>query len=82
MWVNTNVTDESASFVFSTNSEVSRDRISVRATFSAPVQTGPGAHLPSCRPKMGNKFLFWGRGGERGMALTTHPHLVPRLKKE
>jgi len=76
--VNTNITDESASFVFSTNSEVSGDRISVRATFSAPVQTGPGAHPPSRR--MGNRSLFWGRGGERGMALTTHPHLLPRVK--
>ena len=79
MWVNTNTSEESASSVSSTNFEVSRDWISVRATFSAPVQTGPGAHPASCRLTMGTRSLS--RGG-RGMALTTHPYVAPRLKKE
>jgi hypothetical protein len=30
---------------------------------------------------MGTVSLLWGKG-RRGVALTTHPHLVPRLKKE
>jgi len=36
--------------------------------FSAPVQTGPGAHPgPGVKPP--------------GLSFTTHPHLAPRLKK-
>ena len=49
----------------------SGDRIAVEARFSTPVQTDPEVHLASCT---------MGRG--RGVALTTHPHLQPRLKKE
>ena len=46
---------------------------------SAPVQTGTGAHPASYT--MGTGFLSWGQSG-RGVALTTHPQLAPRLKKE
>jgi hypothetical protein len=45
------------------------------AKFSAPVQTGPGAHPASC--KMGSEGKTAG-----GVALTTHPHVALRLKKE
>jgi hypothetical protein len=55
------------------------DRIAVGARFSVPVQTDPGADLASCR--MGTGSLFRGLSG-RGVALTIHPHLAPRLKKE
>jgi hypothetical protein len=55
------------------------DRIPVGARFPAPVQTGPGANPDSY--KMGTESLFQGKRG-RGVALTTHPHLVPRLKKQ
>ena len=46
--------------------------------FSAPVQTGPGAHPASC--KMGTGF-FPGVKCGRGVVLTTHPLLVPRSWK-
>ena len=52
----------------------SGDRIPVGARFSAPVQTGPGAHPASCttgtRPSPGVK-------SDRGVTLTPHPLLVP-----
>ena len=51
----------------------------VRARFSAPVQTGPGAHPASFA--IGVWSLYRGRSG-RGVVLTTHPHLEPRLKKD
>jgi len=57
----------------------SGDRISVWARFSAPVETGPGAHPTSYT--IGTGSLSRGANG-RGLALTTHPHLAPRLKKE
>ena len=42
---------------------------------------GPGAHPASCR--MGTRSLTGlGGGSGQGVALTTHPHLVPRLNKE
>ena len=47
------------------------------ARFSAPVQTG--AHPSSCT--IGIWSLSGGYSG-RGVTLTTHPHLVPMLKKE
>jgi hypothetical protein len=53
------------------------DRIPVGARFSAPVQTGPGAHPASC--KMGTESLSGVECG-RGVALTTHPLLVPMSK--
>jgi hypothetical protein len=53
--------------------------IPVGARCSAPVQTGPGAHAASCT--MGTGSLSRGQSG-RGVALTTQPHLAPRLKKE
>ena len=46
--------------------------------FSAPVQTGPGAHPASY--KIGIGSLSRGQSG-RGVALTTHTHLASRLKK-
>jgi hypothetical protein len=53
------------------------DRIPVGARFSAPVQSGPGAHPASCT--MGNGS-FPGVESGRGLTLTPHPLLVPRYK--
>ena len=44
------------------------------AKFSAPVQTGPGAHPASCTMGTGS---FSGVKSCRGMTLTPHPLLVP-----
>jgi len=44
------------------------------ARFSAPVQTGPGAHPASCT--MGTRS-FLGVKSSQGMTLTPHPLLVP-----
>ena len=44
------------------------------ARFSAPVQTGPGAHPASCTMGTGT---FPGIKSGRGMTLTPHPLLVP-----
>ena len=52
----------------------SGDRIPVRARFSAPVQTGIGAHTTSCIMGTGS---FPGVKSGRGMTLTSHPLLVP-----
>jgi hypothetical protein len=57
----------------------SGDRIPVRARFSAPVHTGPGAHPASCT--MGTGSFPGGKSG-RGVTLTPHPLLVPRSKKQ
>jgi len=57
----------------------SGDRIPVRARFSAPVQTSPGAHPVFYAMGTGS---FPGVKSGRGVTLTTHPHLAPRLKKE
>ena len=51
----------------------SGDRIAAEARFSAPVQTGPGAHPASCT--MGTGF-FRGVKSGRGVTLTPHPLLV------
>jgi len=48
------------------------------ARFSAPVQTGPGAHPASCT--MGTGSLPRVKSG-RGVTLTTHPLLVPWSRK-
>jgi hypothetical protein len=48
------------------------------ARFSAPVQTGPGAHPASCT--MGTRF-FPGVKSGWGVTLTPHPLLVPWSKK-
>ena len=49
------------------------------ARLSAPVQNVPGAHPASCTMDTS----YFSRGlSSRGVALTTHPHLAPRLKKE
>jgi hypothetical protein len=47
------------------------------ATFSAPVQTGSGAHPATCT--MTTEFL---PGENAAGALTTHTQLASRLKKE
>ena len=46
--------------------------------FSAPVQTGPGAHPASCTMGTGS---FLGVKSGRGMTLTPHPLLVPWSRK-
>jgi len=52
--------------------------IPVGPGFSLPVQTGPGDH-----PAASTMGTVSFPGVERrGVALTTHPHLAPRLKKE
>jgi hypothetical protein len=48
------------------------------ARFSAPVQTGRGAHPASCTMGTGS---FPGIKYGRGVLLTTHPFLVPRSWK-
>jgi hypothetical protein len=55
----------------------SGDRIPVGVRFSAPVQTGPGAHPASC--KMGTGSFPRVESG-RGVTLTPHPFLVPSSK--
>jgi len=52
----------------------SGDRIPVGARFSAPVQTGPGAHPASCT--MGTGSFPCVKSG-RDVTLTTHSLLVP-----
>jgi len=47
------------------------------ARFSAPVQTGPGAHPASCTMGTGS---FPGVKSSRGVMLTPHPLLVPWSK--
>ena len=51
----------------------SGDRIPVGDEFSAPVQTGPGAHPASCTMVTGS---FPGVKSGRGVTLTPHPLLV------
>ena len=48
------------------------------ARFSAPVQTGPGAHPASCTTGTGS---FPGVKSGRGVTLTPHPLLVPLVMK-
>jgi hypothetical protein len=45
--------------------------------FSAPVQTGPGAHPTPYR--MGTVLFPAGKSG-RDVVLTTHPNLAPKLR--
>ena len=47
--------------------------------FSASVQTGPGAHAAPCTIYTGSLAV---RYSDRGVPLTTHRHITPRLKKE
>ena len=49
------------------------------AKFSAPVQTGSGAHPGSCKMGTGS---FPGVKSGRGVTLTPHPLLVPLVMKE
>jgi len=51
----------------------SGDRIPVGARFSAPVQTGPGAHPASCTMGTGS---FSGVKNGQGVTLTSHSLLV------
>ena len=53
---------------------LSGDRIPVAARFSAPVQTGPGAHPASCKMGTGS---FLGVKSGRDVTLTPHPLVVP-----
>jgi hypothetical protein len=48
---------------------------------SAPVLTGPGTH-PASRTMGRGSLSPWGGGIGRGVALTTHHHLVLSLKKD
>jgi hypothetical protein len=57
----------------------SGDRIQVGARFSTPVQSGPGAHPPSCT--MGTGSLP-GVKSSQGVTLTPQPLLVPLVMKE
>ena len=57
----------------------SGDRIPVEARFSAPAQTGSGAHTASCTTFTGS---FPGVKSGRGVTLTPHPLLVPLVMKE
>jgi len=50
----------------------------VEARFSAPVQTGPGAHPASCTMGTGS---FPGVKSGQGVTLTPHPLLVPWSRK-
>ena len=59
--------------------EQSSDWIPAVATFSTNICTDPESHSASCT--MGTGFISRVHIG-LGMALTTHPHLAPRLKKE
>jgi len=56
----------------------SGDPIPVEGRFSAPVQTGPGAHPASCTMGTGP---FPGVKSGRGVTLTTHPLLLPWSRK-
>ena len=56
----------------------SGDRIQVEARFSAPVQTGPGAHPASCTMGTGS---FPGVKSGWGVTLTTYPLLEPWSRK-
>ena len=50
----------------------------MEATYSAPVQTGPGAHPASCTMGTGS---FTGVKSGRGVTLTPHTLLVPWSRK-
>jgi hypothetical protein len=54
------------------------DQILVGARFSAPIQTGRGAHTASC--KMGTGSFSWVK--RPGYGVDDPPHLASRLKKE
>ena len=54
-------------------------RMPVGARFCAHVRRGPGAHPASCTMDIGS--LSQGQSG-RGVALTAHHHLAPRLMQE
>ena len=57
----------------------SGDRIPMGARFSTPIQTAPGAYPASYTMGIGS---FLGGNVAREWRLATHPHPVPRLKKE
>jgi hypothetical protein len=51
------------------------DQIPMLVRILAPVETGPGTHPASYSMATGSKSSW-------GMALTTHPHLLPSLNTE
>ena len=57
----------------------SGDQIPVKQRVSSSVQTGPGAHPASCTMDTSSLSRKY---SDRGVALTIHPHLAQRLKKE
>jgi hypothetical protein len=57
----------------------SKDRIPVRARFSAPIQTDPGAHPVSSTTLTGS---LQGIKRPEVWRLTTHPLLMPRSNEE
>jgi len=57
----------------------SGDRIPIGAKFSAPVQTGPGAHSASGTMGTGS---FWGVKCARGVTLTLHTSSSVVVNKE
>jgi hypothetical protein len=57
----------------------SRNRLPVGERFPTSVQTGPGSHPAFCT--FDTVSLYRVQNG-RGVVLSTHTHLAPRLKKE
>jgi hypothetical protein len=55
------------------------DDLAIKSSWGEVLLTAPGPYPSSC--KMGTGSISRGQSG-RGMALTTRPHLAPRLKKE
>ena len=70
--------DQHSGYSHSLRGGQSWDRIPETGRFSASVQMVPGAHSASYKLGTGS---FPGVRAP-GVSLTTHPHLVPRLKKE
>ena len=60
---------------------LSGDQIPVGARFNAPVQTGAVANPASCTMDTRSVSPKVNRPG-RGVSLTDHSHLAPRLKEE
>jgi hypothetical protein len=59
--------------------KVETKKVPVGARFSTPMQKGPGAYPAFSSTVKGSLS----RGlNNRDVALTTHPHLAPRVKKE
>jgi hypothetical protein len=76
-WLWTSGPGSSVGIVTELQARRSGDRIPVGARFSAPVQTGPGAHPAYCTMDTG---FFPEVESGRGVMLAPHPLLVPRSK--